>query len=270
MTTQSPPTHETLKLETTDQICTITLNRPDTYNAVNDALTKELADALKQVSKDDHVRVVVITGEGKAFCSGQDLSDLKDKYVPGYVPRLGDDLRKRYNPIIKRIRTMDKPVIASVNGVAAGAGCSLALACDMRIASQEASFIEVFINVGLIPDSGSTFFLPRLTGLGKAFELCATGQKVAADEAQNIGLVERVVAPENLHEETQRLAQKLASMPTRGIALTKRLLNQSFDNDLAEQLEAESFAQETAGRTEDHVEGVRAFIEKRKPQFTGK
>ena len=268
--TAAETSYETLKLETADQTCTITLNRPDTYNAINDALTKELAEALKQVAKDDDVRVVVITGEGKAFCSGQDLADLKEKYVPGYVPQLGDDLRKRYNPIIKRIRTMNKPVIASVNGVAAGAGCSLALACDMRIASQEASFIEVFINVGLIPDSGSTYFLPRLVGLGKAFELCCTGQKLAADEAKDIGLVERVVSAETLQEETQRLAQKLASMPARGVALTKHLLNQSFENDLEQQLEAEAFDQETAGRTEDHVEGVRAFIEKRKPEFKGK
>ena len=161
-------TFETIEVRTTNRICTITLNRPEVYNALNDKLTFELQDALKAAGRDREVRVVILTGAGKAFCSGQDLGDLKEKYVPGYVPHLGDDLRRRYNPVVKRIREMDKPVIAAVNGVAAGAGLSFALACDLRIASEGASFIEVFINVGLIPDSGSTFTLPRLVGLSKA------------------------------------------------------------------------------------------------------
>jgi 2-(1,2-epoxy-1,2-dihydrophenyl)acetyl-CoA isomerase len=190
--------------------------------------------------------------------------------VPGHVPHLGADLHKRYNPIITRMASMEKPILAAVNGVAAGAGCSLALACDMRIAAQEASFIEVFINVGLIPDSGSTWFLPRLVGLGKAMELCTTGVKVDADEALRIGLVNRVVSGASLMDETNALAKKLASLPGRGIGLTKRLLAQSFERTLAEQLDAEAFAQETAGQTQDHFEGVTAFIEKRKPAFTGK
>ncbi len=246
------------------------MNRPEVYNALNDALTFELQDALKSAARDKAVSVVVLTGAGKAFCSGQDLGALKEKYVPGYTPHLGDDLRKRYNPVVKRIREMDKPVIAAVNGVAAGAGLSFALACDIRIASDKASFIEVFINVGLIPDSGSTFTLPRLVGLAKAMELCFTGDKVSADEALRIGLVNRVVTAEDLMIETFALAKKLAALPGRGIALTKRLLNQSYDNDLARQLEAEAFAQETAALTEDHYEGVVAFIEKRKPEFKGK
>ena len=216
------------------------------------------------------MRVVILTGAGKAFCSGQDLGDLKEKYVPGYVPHLGDDLRKRYNPIVKRIREMEKPVIAAVNGVAAGAGLSFALACDIRIASEAASFIEVFINVGLIPDSGSTFMLPRLVGLAKAMELCLTGDKVSAAEAHRVGLVNTVVPADSLMEETHKVAGRLAGLPARGIALTKRLLNGSFDNDLLEQLEAEAFAQETAGMTEDHFEGVVAFVEKRKPTIKGK
>ncbi len=240
------------------------------YNAFNDQLTTELGEALKNAERDPDVRVLVITGAGKAFCSGQDLGDLKKKYVPGHVPELGADLRRRYNPIIKRIYEMEKPVIAAVNGVAAGAGCSLALACDLRIASEEAVFIEVFINVGLIPDSGSTFMLPRLVGLGKAMELCLTGQRVEADEAERIGLVNRVVAPEVLRDEVDALARKLVALPARGIALTKRLLHQSLNNDLLEQLEAEAYAQETAGKTEDHTEGVIAFIEKRKPVFKGR
>ena len=268
--TATATTFETITVEMADRICTITMNRPEVYNALNDKLTFELQDALKAVARDRDVGVVVLTGEGKAFCSGQDLGVLKEKYVPGYVPHLGDDLRKRYNPVVTRIREMDKPVIAAVNGVAAGAGLSFALACDLRIASDKAVFIEVFINVGLIPDSGSTFTLPRLVGLSKAMELCFTGDKVSAEEALRIGLVNRVVPAETLMEETTRLAAKLVSLPARGIALTKRLLNQSFENDLAQQLEAEAFAQETAALTEDHYEGVVAFIEKRKPDFKGR
>ncbi len=262
--------YETIGVETVDRICTITMNRPDVYNALNDKLTFELQDALKNAARDKAVSVVVLTGAGKAFCSGQDLGDLKAKYVPGYVPHLGPDLHKRYNPIVKRIRMMDKPVIAAVNGVAAGAGLSFALACDMRIASDQASFIEVFINVGLIPDSGSTWTLPRLVGLAKAMELCLTGDKVDAEEALRLGLVNRVVPADDLLAETGKVAKRLASLPARGLALTKRLLNQSYDNTLEQQLEAEAFAQETAGLTEDHYEGVVAFIEKRKPVFKGK
>ena len=250
-------------------VCTITLNRPDVLNAFNDQLTTELHEALKAAEKDAAVRVIVITGAGRAFSSGQDLADLKTRYVPGYVPELGDDLRRRYNPIIKRIREMEKPVIAAVNGVAAGAGCSLALACDMRIASDQASFIEVFVNVGLIPDSGSTFMLPRLVGLGKAMELCCTGQKVDAAEALRLGLVNQVVPTAELNDATAKLAGKLASLPARAIALTKRLLNKSLQNDLTAQLEAETFDPETAGKTADHHEGVMAFLEKRKPVFKG-
>lgn len=266
--TAAPP--QSISVETANHICTITLNRPDVLNAFNDQLTTELGEALKAAERDPAVRVIVITGAGRAFSSGQDLGDLKEKYVPGYVPHLGDDLRKRYNPIIKRIRDMEKPVIAAVNGVAAGAGCSLALACDLRIASDQASFIEVFINVGLIPDSGSTFMLPRLVGLGKAMELCMTGQKVDAPEALRLGLVNQVVAAAELNEAIAKLAGRLAGLPSRAIALTKRLLNQSFQNDLDAQLEAEAYDQETAGKTADHYEGVVAFLEKRKPQFTGR
>ncbi len=260
---------ETLTVETSEHICTITLNRPKVYNAFNDQLTTELQDALKQAERDQNVRVIIITGQGKAFCSGQDLGDLKDRYVPGYIPEFGKDIDRRYNPIAKRIINMGKPVIAAINGVAAGAGCSLALACDLRVASQHASFIEVFVNVALVPDTGSTYTLPRLVGLGKAKELCFTGDKVDAEEALRIGLVNRVVDADQLMDETRALAKKLASLPSRGLALTKRLLNQSFDNDLEGQLQAEMYAQDTAGRTEDHLEGVAAFLEKRKPQFKG-
>ena len=258
---------ETIELTTAEGICTITLNRSDVLNAFNNTLTNELAQALKDASRNKDVRVVVITGSGRAFSSGQDLGDLKEKYVPGHVPHLGEDLQRRYNPIIKAIHSMEKPVIAAINGVAAGAGCSLALACDLRIASTDASFIEVFVNVGLIPDSGSTWTLPRLIGLGRAMELCCTGRKVDAEEALAIGMVNQVVPSDELDDAVQSMASRIASLPAKAISLTKRLLNQSYENDLAEQLSQESYAQETAGRTHDHFEGVVAFIEKRKPNF---
>lgn len=264
------PALGTITVQSDNAICTITFNRPDVLNAFNDQLTTELAESLKSADRDAAVRVIVITGAGRAFSSGQDLADLKAKYVPGYVPHLGEDLKRRYNPIVLRIREMEKPVIAMVNGVAAGAGCSLALACDMRIASEAASFIEVFINVGLIPDSGSTFTLPRLVGLGKAFELCATGSKIDAAEALRLGIVNQVVPADQLAEATNKLATRLASLPARGIALTKRLLNQTFENTLAQQLDAEMYAQESAAQTQDHFEGVMAFLEKRKPSFQGR
>ena len=265
MNTES--TFKTIETENQNGICSITLQREDVLNAFNNDLTDELTAVLKQCAKDKHVRVVVIKGSGRAFSSGQDLADLKEKYVPGHKPSLGQDLKHRYDPIIKTIHSMEKPVIASVNGVAAGAGCSLALACDLRVASEEALFIEVFINVGLIPDSGSTWTLPRLVGFGRAMELCCTGRKVDAKEALAIGLVNQVVPHDELEEATMRLANKIAALPGKAVALTKRLLNKSFENDLKEQLIQEAYAQETAGRTHDHFEGVVAFIEKRKPHF---
>ena len=259
---------ETIDVTTTDGICTIALQRADVLNAFNNTLTTELGKALKGAAKSSDVRVVILTGSGRAFGSGQDLADLQEKYVPGHTPHLGEDLKKRYDPIVKAIHSMEKPVIASVNGVAAGAGCSLALACDLRIASEHASFIEVFVNVGLIPDSGSTWTLPRLVGFGRAMELCLTGRPVKAEEAFAIGLVNQVVPAEELEEATQKMAKRLASLPGKALGLTKRLLNQSFENDFKEQLVAEAFAQDTAGKTHDHFEGVVAFIEKRKPNFT--
>ncbi|MAT80672.1 MAG: 2-(1,2-epoxy-1,2-dihydrophenyl)acetyl-CoA isomerase [Phycisphaerae bacterium] len=248
---------------------TITINRPDVLNAFNDVFSGEMISALKAASKDPSVRVIVITGAGRAFSSGQDLDELKEKYVPGHVPELGDDLRRRYDPMIKIIRSMDKPVIAAVNGVAAGAGCSLALACDLRIASEHAAFIEVFVNVGLVPDSASTWTLPRLVGLGRAMELCLTGRKVKAEEALRIGLVNEMVSADELESRTAALAAQLASLPGRALALTKRLLNESMERSLNEQLEAEAYAQDTAGKTKDHFEGVTAFLEKRAPNFIG-
>lgn len=269
--TAVPATYETLTVATAAAVGTVTLNRPESLNSFNDPLTTDLANVIKQLRRDAEVRCVVITGAGRAFSSGQDLADLKKKYSdPNHVPHLADDLRRRYNPVITGLRDLEKPVIAAVNGVAAGAGMSLALACDIRIASDKASFIEVFVNVGLVPDSGSTYALPRLVGLGKALELCFTGDKVSAEEALRLGIVNRVVPADQLMTATNELAAKLASLPTRAIGLTKRLLHRSLTSDLDAMLEAEAFAQETAGLTADHREGVMAFFEKRPPKFQGR
>src|SRR5262249_37629860 len=239
--------YEALQVETADQVCTITLNRPDSLNSINDAMTSELAKVIRGLQREDGVRCVVVTGAGRAFCSGQDLGDLKKRYADSsYTPHLGEDLKKRYNPVILSLRDLEKPVIAAINGVAAGAGLSLALACDLRIASDKAKLIEVFVNVGLIPDSGSTFFLPRLVSLCKARELCFPGAAVSAADALALGLVNKVVPAEELMKATRELALRLAKMPTKAIALTKRLLLQSLNCDLAAMLDAEAFAQETA------------------------
>ncbi len=261
--------YETITVSTMDGVSTVTLNRPDALNAFNEVMKTELMDALKAAGRDANVRCLVLTGAGRAFSSGQDLADLKEFYARPDPPDLGAMLRAKYNPIIQRMREMEKPIIAAVNGVAAGAGTSFAMACDMRIASEKASFIQSFINVGLITDCGGTFFLPRLVGLGKAMEMCLTGEKVGAEEALRIGLVNQVVAAERLMETVAAVARKLATLPTTAIGLTKRLMNQSFGNDLAAQLEQEAFAQTTAAATRDHREGVQSFLEKRLPKFTG-
>lgn len=263
-------TYETLILDAADGVATITLNRPDALNAFNDAMLSELNDVLKNVARDDAVRCVVITGAGRAFCSGQDLKALEKYYENDGRPPFGDHLRENYNPIATRILTMDKPVIAAVNGVAAGAGCSLALACDLRIAAESAKFVEAFINVGLIPDCSGSFTLPRLIGAARAAEFCFFGGNLSAAEAANIGMINRVVPDADLAGAAGEWAAKLARMPTRGIALTKRLLVRSWSSSLDDQLEQEAFAQETAGKSADHAEGVRAFVEKRKPAFKGR
>ncbi|MCH8331824.1 MAG: enoyl-CoA hydratase/isomerase family protein, partial [Bacteroidetes bacterium] len=217
------------------------------------------------VTKDSGVRVVVITGEGKAFCSGQDLKDIADSGKRS----LSDSLYKRYNPMIKAIRNMPKPVICRLNGVAAGAGCSLALACDIIVASENASLIEVFINVGLVLDSGSSYFLPRAVGSAKAFELATMGTKVKAEEAFALGMINKVVPDDKLDEAVKEFTDYYAAAPTKAIGMLKKMLNKSSYSDLDSMLQYEAYCQEIAGNSNDYKEGVKAFVEKRKPQFQG-
>lgn len=255
-----------LKFEVANGIATVTLNRPDVYNALNDGITYELQDALKAISKDGSIRVMVLTGAGKAFCSGQDLKAAAGQEKRSFL----DSLHKRYNPIISAMRNLPKPIICRLNGVAAGAGCSLALACDMIIASEEATLIEVFINIGLVPDSGSSYFLPRSVGKAKAFELCSMGNKVKANEALQLGLVNRVATADQLDAVVKEYTDYFSQAPTKSIGLIKRMLEKSATSTLDEMLEYEAYCQEIAGTSTDYKEGVTAFLEKRKPAFTGK
>ncbi len=257
--------HTCIIYEVKDGVATITLNRPDVFNAFNDPQSYELQDALKQATRDKDVRVVVLTGAGKAFCSGQDLKAIKD----AKDRNLADSLHKRYNPIIRAMRKMPKPIICRLNGVAAGAGCSLALASDLIVASEKSSLIEVFVNVGLVLDSGSSYFLPRLVGSAKAFELSTMGTKVKADEALKLGMVNKVVPHEELDQAVQEYVEYYKSAPTKAIGLMKKMLNKSFNSDLDTMLDYEAYCQEIAGSSKDNKEGVAAFNEKRKPVFTG-
>ncbi|MFD2443965.1 enoyl-CoA hydratase-related protein [Bacillus sp. CGMCC 1.16607] len=254
---------ETVQYEKHNGVAWLTLNRPDKLNAFTKQLNKEMEKAVKDATKDKEIRSIVITGSGRAFCSGQDLGDVDETMDHG------DVLRNHYNPMMKAIAACEKPVIAAVNGVAAGAGFSLALACDFRIASEKASFIQAFIHVGLVPDSGNLYFLPRLIGHAKALELAILGEKVSAEEAYQLGLVTKVVPMETFDNEVSQFAERLAAMPTKAIGLIKKNLQSSWNVQYDQFLELDAQAQRIAGLTSDHTEGVRSFIEKRKPQFKG-
>jgi len=257
--------YKTILSEQKENILIISLNRPDVYNAFNSDMLSELHDAFKKAGEDENIRCVILTGTGKAFCSGQDLKDFNEKKLT-----FKEALEQRYNPLIRSIAYLPKPVICAINGVAAGAGISLALACDYRIASESATLTEVFINVGLVPDSGSSYFLPRIVGYAKAFEMCATGDKVTASEAKEIGLVNKVVSGKLLMKSAETAAGNFASRPTKAIGMIKDLLNRSFESSLDEMLKLEGDHQETAGNSEDFKEGIASFLEKRKPVFKGK
>jgi len=259
-----------LVVEQDGGVLTLTMNRPDTLNAFNREMLIALREAFERAASDDSVRCIILTGAGKGFSSGADLNNLRDQYADGGTPTLGPYVRELYSPLVLAIRTIEKPVIAALNGVAAGAGASMALACDLRIASERASIVEAFVRVGLIPDSGGTVILPLLVGLAKASELAFTGARISAEEALRLGLVNRVVGVDDLVPETLKWAHELAALPTRAIGLTKRGFNHALLPALEELLEYEAQLMEEAGRSHDHREGVIAFLEKRTPQFTGR
>src|SRR5690554_2262026 len=250
-----------------NNLAIITLNRPEVFNSFNREMALALQKALDDCATNEKVRAILLTGSGKAFCAGQDLKEVTS---PELNPGFKAILDEHYNPIIKYIRTIEKPIVAAVNGVAAGAGANIALACDVVVASEEASFIQAFSKIGLIPDSGGTFYLPRLIGFQKASALMMLGDKVSAKEAEAIGMIYKVFPNNYFLEEAEKIAITLSKMPTKGLALTKKTLNASLTNTLDEQLALESKHQIEAAQTEDYNEGVNAFVEKRKPNFKGK
>ncbi|MBS1783112.1 MAG: 2-(1,2-epoxy-1,2-dihydrophenyl)acetyl-CoA isomerase [Bacteroidetes bacterium] len=255
----------TILISIKDSVAYLQLNRTEKFNSFNREMSLDLQRALNDCENNEDVRCIVLSGAGKAFCAGQDLAEAT---APD-GPELERIVEEHYNPIIQKLRQIEKPIIAAVNGVAAGAGANIALACDIVVASENASFIQAFSKIGLIPDSGGTYFLPRLIGLQRATALMFTAEKVSAYDALQIGMVYKVFSDESFLLETQKLATNLAQMPTKGIGLTKRLLNESFSNNLTQQLEREKQMQVEAGQTHDFNEGVAAFLEKRNPVFKG-
>jgi 2-(1,2-epoxy-1,2-dihydrophenyl)acetyl-CoA isomerase len=246
-------------------ICTITLNRPEKYNSFVREMALALQATIDACKDDPEVRVVIITGAGKAFCAGQDLNEAIDPEGP----ELQKIVAEHFNPIIEGIRELEKPVVAAVNGVAAGAGANIALACDLVLAKESASFIQAFSKIGLIPDSGGTYFLPRIIGLQKATALMMLGEPLKAQEAERLDMIYKAVKDDQFEKEVRDLAAKLAMMPTKALGLTKRALNVTFENELSKQLAIEEQLQFAASRTADYKEGVQAFLEKRKPDFHG-
>jgi len=253
------------EIDATAGVATITLNRPDALNSLTVPMKQALLAALRRAERDASVRAVVLTGAGRAFCAGQDL---RERLEPDAAP-LGVEVRERYNPIVRAMRGMPKAIVGAVNGVAAGAGASLAMACDIRIASDAASFALAFGRVGLVPDSGATWFLPRLVGATRAAELALLNESISAADALALGLVGRVVPAAELASEARAVAASLAAGAPRAIALTKRALDAAWTHDLDAALEYEAHLQDLAGRTKDHPEGMAAFLEKRPPRFTG-
>jgi 2-(1,2-epoxy-1,2-dihydrophenyl)acetyl-CoA isomerase len=256
----------TILVHKENNLVCLTLNRPEKFNSFNREMAITLQQELDKCMRDESVRAIYLTGSGKAFCAGQDLAEAVDPDGP----ELRSIVHGHYNPIIERIRTIEKPVIAAVNGVAAGAGANIALACDIVVASESASFIQAFSKIGLIPDSGGTFFLPRLIGMQKATALMMTGDKVSAAEAERLGMIYKFFADNEFEAESRKLAANLATMPTKALGYTKLALNQSMRNNLAQQLAVEEEFQDACGKTDDFTEGIASFLEKRAPRFVGK
>jgi len=257
---------ESILLKIENKVATITLNRPEVFNSFNREMALKLQAVLDACEKNPEVRAIVLTGNGKAFCAGQDLKEVTS---PELNPGFKKILEEHYNPIITRIRNINKPIVGAINGVAAGAGANIALACDIVVAHEKVSFIQAFSLIGLIPDSAGTYFLPRLIGFQKALALAMLGDKILAEEAEKMGMIYKAVSVENFEEEVETLALKLANMPTKALGLIKELFNKSMTNTLEEQLALESKLQIEAAHTADYAEGVAAFIEKRKPNFKG-
>jgi 2-(1,2-epoxy-1,2-dihydrophenyl)acetyl-CoA isomerase len=252
--------------ENINQVIKIKLNRPDKFNSFNREMALQLQEVLDNAERDENIRAILLTGEGKAFCAGQDLAEAIDDNGPG-IKRI---VEEHYNPIVLRLRSIEKPIVCAVNGVAAGAGANIALCCDVVVASQSSSFIQAFSKIGLIPDSGGTFFLPRLVGFQLASALMMLGDKVSATDALAMGMVYKVCHDDLLQQDALNLASQLSNMPTKGIGYTKRLLNESVFNTFTKQLEREGQVQVDAADTYDYNEGVSAFLQKRKPEFKGK
>jgi 2-(1,2-epoxy-1,2-dihydrophenyl)acetyl-CoA isomerase len=259
------PTDATIATATADGIATITLDRPAALNALTIPMKRDLLAALRAAERDAAVRAVILTGAGRAFCAGQDLPERLEPDAPS----LGEELRERYNPIVRAMRSLSKPMIGAINGVAAGAGASLAFACDLRVAAEGASLVLAFGRLGLIPDSGATWLLPRLVGPARASAMALLNEPLSAEEAERIGLVLKVVPGESLLEEARSVARKIVESAPIGVALTKRALNAAFDRDLEAALAYEAYLQDLAGRTRDHAEGITAFTEKRPARFRG-
>ena len=259
---------KTVRLEVASGIARLTLDRPDKLNAFTRAMHADLREALDRIEADDSVRAVVLAGAGRGFCAGQDLADLS--FEPGNMTDLGQLIEDTFNPLIRRIRNLPMPVVARVAGIAAGAGASLALACDIVIAARGASFLQAFVNIGLVPDSGSTWFLPQRIGHARAMALAMLGERLSAEQAAQWGLIWKCVDDEALDAEVETLAGRLATMPTRALAAIKQSINAAQTNSLDQQLDLERDLQQVLGRSHDYSEGVNAFLEKRRPDFKGR